>query len=146
MMLDNLRKIGIKLRPKPGLWNANWDNAKNLETAPNIISMAWWPTLSSPSDWFYGLYKTEKEPLFNLAYYSDSAVDSLIDLAWVNESIDPEMAANIYKQIQNILIDDCVAIPAVDLSIRSVYRFDIVGLKNNPAYSSLAIYGLQRRP
>ena len=145
MMLDNLRKIGIKLRPKPGLWTANWDNAKNLETAPNIISMAWWPTLSSPSDWFYGLYKTEKEPLFNLAYYSNSAVDSLIDLAWVNESINPEMAADIYKQIQNILIDDCVAIPAVDLNIRSVYRFDIVGLKNNPAYSSLAIYGLQRR-
>ena len=64
MLLDNLRKTGMKLVIKPGLWTANWDKARNIKTAPNIISMAWWPTLSSPSDWFFGLYKSGRKPAF----------------------------------------------------------------------------------
>ena len=60
MLLDNLRKIGIDLDLKPGLWSTNWDKAKKIETAPNIISMAWWPTISSPSDWFFSLYSTQE--------------------------------------------------------------------------------------
>ena len=43
-MFDNLRKIGINTKLKPGLWSTNWEKAKNIKTAPNIISMAWWPT------------------------------------------------------------------------------------------------------
>ena len=81
LLMDNLNKVGISLDLSPGLWSMNWARARNLETSPNIISMAWWPTLSSPSDWFYGLYKTEENPLFNLSYYSNSVVDSLLDIA-----------------------------------------------------------------
>ena len=146
MLLDNLRKIGIGLDLKPGLWSSNWDKARNFKTSPNIISMAWWPTLSSPSDWFYGLYKTQKEPLFNLSYYSNSRVDSLIDLAWTQESLSTDSSIANYKKIQDILIDDCVLIPAVDLNIQAVYSKDIVGLKGNPAYSTLFIYNLVRAP
>ena len=51
-----------------------------------------------------------------------------------------------YKKIQDILIDDCVLIPAVDLNIQAVYKKDIVGLKGNPAYSTLFIYNLVRVP
>ena len=142
MMLDNLRKIGIKLRPKPGLWTANWDNAKNLETAPNIISMAWWPTVASPSDWFFSLYNTQTPINFNLSHYGNSIVDSLTQRAWSLESIDPEEAKSLYKQIQHILINDCVVIPSVDIKIPSVCRSSIVGLKNNPAYSSVFVYDL----
>ena len=96
--------------------------------------MAWWPTLSSPSDWFFGLYKTEENPLFNLSYYSNSKIDSLIELAWKNESLSPEISKNIYKDIQDILIRDCVVVPVVDINVQSVYNNNITGLKNNPAY------------
>ena len=57
MLLDNLKKVGIPLKIKPGLWTSNWDRAKNIKTAPNIISMAWWPTYPTPSDWFISLFK-----------------------------------------------------------------------------------------
>ena len=142
MLLDNLRKVGIELDIKPGLWSTNWDKAKNLDTAPNIISMAWWPTVSSPSDWFFALYNTQKNPLFNLSYYSNSEVDSLTNKAWELESVEPETAKDIYKKIQNILINDCVVIPAVDIKIPSVRRSNINGLKSNPAYSTIFIYEL----
>ena len=64
MLLDNLKKIGVRLDLKPGLWSTNWDKAKNLDTAPNIISMAWWPTISSPSDWFLIIVWHPRNPTF----------------------------------------------------------------------------------
>ena len=144
-MFDNLRKIGINTKLKPGLWSTNWEKAKNIKTAPNIISMAWWPTYSSPSDWFFGLYETQKNPLFNLSYYSNPEVDSLISIAWEYETTQPEISKKHYKEIQEKLIDDCVVIPASDLNVQSVYRADIHGLRANPAYSTLLIYNLERK-
>ena len=143
MLFDNLRKIGVELDIKPGLWSTNWEKAKNIKTAPNIISMAWWPTYPTPSDWFFSLYKSQKSPLFNLSYYNNSNVDSLIQLAWINESTKPEKAKNIYKQIQEIIINDCIVIPAIDLNLQSVYNKKITGFKNNPAYSTLFFYDLR---
>ena len=145
MLFDNLRKIDVNLEIKPGLWSTNWEKSKNIKTAPNIISMAWWPTYPTPSDWFFGLYKTQKNPLFNLSYYSNLKVDSLIQSAWNIESVYPEKAKKIYKNIQEILIDDCVVIPAIDLNIQSVYNKNILGFKNNPAYSTLFFYNLRRK-
>ena len=142
MLLDNLRSLGLSLELKPGLWSTNWDKAKNIETAPNIISMAWWPTVASPSDWFFSLYNTQTPINFNLSHYGNSIVDSLTQRAWSLESIDPEAAMSLYKQIQHILINDCVVIPSVDIKIPSVCRSSIVGLKNNPAYSSVFVYAL----
>ena len=144
-MFDNLRKIGINTKLKQGLWSTNWEKAKNIKTAPNIISMAWWPTYSSPSDWFFGLYETQKNPLFNLSYYSNPEVDSLISIAWEYETTKPEISKKHYKAIQEQLIDDCVVIPASDLNVQSVYRADIHGLRANPAYSTLLIYNLKRK-
>jgi len=145
LLMDNLRKIGLGLNLNPGLWTMNWDKARKLESSPNIISMAWWPTLPSPSDWFFGLYRTEEDPLFNLSYYSNSKIDSLIELAWENESLSPEISKNIYKDIQDILIRDCVVVPVVDINVQSVYNNNIIGLKNNPAYSTLFVYNLGRK-
>ena len=79
MLLDNLRSLGIRLELKPGLWNTNWDKAKNIKTAPNIISMAWWPTFASQSDWFFSLYNTQDSINFNLSHYSNNIVDSLTE-------------------------------------------------------------------
>ena len=145
MLFDNLRKISVKLKQKPGLWSLNWEKAKDIKTAPNIISMAWWPTYSSPSDWFFGLYKTEKDPLFNLSYYSNPEVDSLILAAWRKESTFPEESKKDYKKIQEILLNDCVVIPAVDLKTQSVSRYDIKGLSPNPAYSTIIVHKLERK-
>jgi len=145
MLYDNLRKIGINLDMKPGLWSTNWQKAKNIKTAPNIISMAWWPTYPTPSDWFFSLYKTQKNPLFNLSYYSNPVVDSLIQTAWSLESIHPEKATLIYKNVQEIIINDCVVIPATDLNIQSVYNNEIIGFEKNPAYATLFFYNLKRK-
>ena len=144
MLLDNLRKIGVSLKLEPGLWSVNWEKAKHLQSSPNIISMAWWPTYPTPSDWLFGLYNSQESPIFNLSHYENPIIDSLIVEAWKSESLYPQKSKNIYRNIQNILIEDCVAIPAVDLKIQSVRRKDIKGFKENPAYSTILFYHLWR--
>ena len=144
MLLDNLRKIGVSLKLEPGLWSVNWEKAKHLQSSPNIISMAWWPTYPTPSDWLFGLYNSQESPIFNLSHYENPIIDSLIVEAWKSESLYPQKSKNIYRNIQNILIKDCVAIPAVDLKIQSVRRKNIKGFKENPAYSTILFYHLWR--
>ena len=72
-------------------------------------------------------------------------VDSLIQSAWSMESSHPEKATLIYKNIQEIIINDCVVIPATDLNIQSVYNNKIVVFEKNPAYSTLFFYNLKRK-
>ena len=91
------------------------------------------------------LYQTEKNPLFNLSYYSNSGVDSLIDLAWERESLHPEVSKGLYKDIQDSLIKDCVVVPVVDINVQSVHQNNITGLKNIPAYSTLLVYHLGKK-
>ena len=63
----------------------------------------------------------------------------------VNPSRKSSKAKKYYKAIQDKLIDDCVVIPSSDLNVQSVSRSDIVGLKPNPAYSTLLVYKLERK-
>ena len=106
--------------------------------------MAWWPTISSPSDWFLSLYGTQEPPLFNLSYYSNSVLDSLIKKAWEFETVDAAAAKEIYKKVQDILINDCVVIPAVDVKVSSVRKKNIKGFSSNPAYSTIFVYDLSK--
>ena len=106
--------------------------------------MAWWPTISSPSDWFLSLYGTQETPLFNLSYYSNSVLDSLIKKAWEFESVDGVVAKEIYKKVQDILINDCVVIPAVDVKVSSVRKKSIKGFSSNPAYLTIFVYDLSK--
>ena len=71
-------------------------------------------------------------------------MDSLTQKAWELESVEPGTATNIYKELQDILIDDCVVVPAVDIKIPSVRKSNINGLKNNPAYSTVFVYDLSK--
>jgi peptide/nickel transport system substrate-binding protein len=68
---ENCRQIGVEVELKPGPWGTIWDAAKNLDTAPNLQSMTWWPTYPTPSDWLIGLFRTEENALFNLSHYSN---------------------------------------------------------------------------
>ena len=54
------------------------------------------------------------------------------------------MLQKIYKKIQNILIHDCVVIPAVDVKVASVRKKSIKGFSSNPAYSTIFIYDLSK--
>lgn len=145
LLQQNLAEIGIEAELKPGPWTTIWEEAKNLDTAPNLQSMTWWPTYPTPNDWIYGLFHTEDPTLFNLSHYSNPKVDTLLSEAMVLEATDRAKAIEKYGEIQQILLDDAAAIFYADINARITRRADVVGAVTNPAYGAEYFYRLSRK-
>tara|TARA_B110000037_G_scaffold39113_2_gene48255 strand:- start:2433 stop:4007 length:1575 start_codon:yes stop_codon:yes gene_type:complete len=144
MLQANCKKIGLNIDLHAGLWSEIWAKARKFKTSPNIIEMAWWPTYASPSDWLYNMFSSQEKPLFNLSYYSNAKIDSLIEVAKRLEGVNKKKSFEIYSQIQSTLIEDCVVIPIADLNAWIVTKKNLVGFKNNPAYATILFYSLER--
>ena len=141
---SNLTKIGIQAELQPGPWGTIWSAAKSQETAPNLISMTWWPTYATPSDWLIGLFRTESPANFNLSYYSNSHYDSLVDAGLKLEATDRSTAVRKYHEAQQILVQDAVAVFYADLKERIVHSSDLSGVDSNPAYNAVFFHKLKR--
>ena len=140
----NLAKLGVELELRPGPWSKIWDEAKQLETAPNLISMTWWPTYATPSDWLVGLFRSEKQTVFNLSHYANPRYDDLVNRGVALEAVDRAAAAQLFSQAQQQLIDDAAAIFVADLRGRVIYRKNLAGVEINPAYEGISFYKLRR--
>jgi len=141
---NNLAQIGIEAELNPGPWGTIWDAAKNPASAPNAISMTWWPTYATPSDWLTGLFRTEAQPNFNLSYYANPAYDQLVAAGIQLEATNREGAIVKYQAAQRLLIEDAVAIFYADLKERVLHRADLEGVRPNPAYNTIFFYELRR--
>jgi peptide/nickel transport system substrate-binding protein len=144
LLQANLAKIGVQLELLPGPWGTIWEKAKNLDTAPNLQSMTWWPTYPTPSDWLIGMFKTEKKTLFNLSHYSNPTVDALLDEGVKMEAVDRDAAIKAYREAQRIIVEDAAGIFYADILTRTVKRASVKGFTDNPAYSGIFYYQLYR--
>ena len=142
----NLAKIGVDLVLQPGPWEAIWDAARNPRTAPNMISMTWWPTYASPADWLAGLFGTQNPAIFNLSHYANAAFDKLVQQGRELEASDRAGAIAKYRDAQRLLLDDAPAIFFADLKTRVVYRSNLAGIKPNAAYAGVRFADLRRVP
>jgi peptide/nickel transport system substrate-binding protein len=140
----NLEKIGVQLELRPGPWGKIWDDAKRLESAPNMISMTWWPSYGTPSDWLIGLFRSESPTVFNLSHYANPKYDALVNAGVADEARDRAKAAAKYAQAQQLLIDDAAAIFVADLQGRVIHRKSLKGVTLNPAYDAVMFYELSR--
>jgi peptide/nickel transport system substrate-binding protein len=142
---ENARQVGVEVELLPGEWGVIWDRAKNLETAPNMQSMTWWPTYPTPNDWMIGLFRTEEKALFNLSHYSNPAYDKVLDEGVALEGSDRAAAIKKYHAAQEILMDDAVAIFYADIKQRVARRSNIEGLEANPAYAAVFFHNISRK-
>ena len=140
----NLEKIGVQLELRPGPWGKIWDDAKRSESAPHLISMTWWPSYGTPSDWLIGLFRSESPTVFNLSHYANPKYDALVNAGVAEEARDRRQAKLKYSQAQQLLIDDAAAIFVADLQGRVIHRKSVKGVTLNPAYDAVMFYGLSR--
>ncbi|MEO0510414.1 MAG: ABC transporter substrate-binding protein [Verrucomicrobiota bacterium] len=141
----NLSKIGVEVELRPGPWGTIWDAAKNPNSAPNAISMTWWPTYATPSDWLTGLFQTEEPANFNLSYYANPAYDELVQAGLRLEAMDRAAAIEKYQAAQRMLIKDAVAVFYADLKERIVHSAGLSGVNPNPAYNAIFFREVRRK-
>jgi peptide/nickel transport system substrate-binding protein len=140
----NAAQIGVDVELLPGDWGVVSGNARNLETAPNLQSMTWWPGYATPNDWLVGLFRTEEPALFNMSYYSNPEYDKLLNEGVALEGSDRAQAIANYARVQQMLMDDAVAIFYADIKGRVARASDIKGFEVNPAYNAVFFHQLSR--
>ena len=142
----NLASIGVDLVLEPLTWDARWEIAQGDPAgAQDVYTMFWYPTYVTPTDFLYSLYRSEEAPFFNLGYYSNPEFDALLDGADAVSGTDTDTAVDMFRQAQEILIEDNVAVFMLDVPSVSVIRADITGYTPNPAYEKVVwFYDLRR--
>ncbi len=141
IMKDAFSKLGIDLEIQPMPWEQQWELAKSdPEKAQDILIFYWWPTLLSPYDFLYNMFHTEKEPFFNLCYYSNKTFDKLIDEAWALEGTDRAKAHEMYVEAQKILAEDVPAIPLMVMKQVYVVSKNVKNFDYNPAYPNVIFF------
>ncbi|GLU50322.1 ABC transporter substrate-binding protein [Nocardiopsis ansamitocini] len=141
LMQSQLADVGVELGVEALPWDsAQWPRA--LEADPedrqDILLMYWWPDDPQPISWYQNLFRTEEESVFNLAYYSNPELDALIDDVGAVTATDEDGAAQMYRQMQEILVEDS---PALFLGTRRYLRAvstGVGGFVDNPMYANVA--------
>ncbi len=147
LMKSQLAELNIQLDTRGLQWQAQWDKAKSANAADrqDILVFYWWPDYPDPSSWFFNLFRTEREPFFNLAYYSNPDLDGLIDEASVVAASDRDEAASMYREMQEILLEDVPAIPLYTQVYQRAMLDSVGGFVDNPAYPNV-VFGYELQP
>lgn len=139
LMKSNLADLNIDLEVRGLQWQAQWDRGKSADPAErqDIFIFYWWPDYPDPISWFYNLFRTEKEPFFNLSYYSNPTVDQQMDEASSLAATDRDQAIEVYRQIQVQLLEDAPAIPLYNQVYQRAMLSSVGGYTDNPSYPSV---------
>ena len=81
LMKSSLAKLNINLSVRSLAWPTQWGKAKSASAAQHqdIFMEYWWPDYADPYSWFVNLLQSEKQPYFNLSYYSNPGLDKQIN-------------------------------------------------------------------
>lgn len=140
LMKDSLAQIGINLDVRPMTWDAQWGGAKSDPKFQDIFVMYWWPTYVTPYDFLFNMWHSEQTPNFNLGYYNSATFDSLIDEASALEATDRAAAQAKYSQAQEVLYNDAAGVKLFDLQNFYLYKSNLQGLQDNPAYPLVVFF------
>jgi peptide/nickel transport system substrate-binding protein len=147
LMKSNLAELNIDLQVRGFQWETQWDQGMSADPAErqDIFIFYWWPDYPDPVSWFFNLFRTEKEPFFNLSYYSNPDLDSMIDEASVVSATDRDEATQMYEQMQQILVEDAPAIPLYTQVYQRAMLDEVQGFEDNPAYPNV-VFGYELTP
>lgn len=137
----NLSSIGVELVLEAGTFDARLEQAQSdPEGSVDVFMLLWFPTFVTPYDFLFTLFHSEEFPFFNLSYYSNEEFDALIDDGDAASGTDQAAAVELFRQAQDILIEDDAAVFVVDLPGASVINDSILGYVPNPAYSGVVFF------
>jgi peptide/nickel transport system substrate-binding protein len=147
LLMSNLDEIGIKstIDSLPGITQYSM-HTKSLDTAWNLIGVRWYPTYLDPYDFLFSLYDGSQIGGYNFGWYNNPEYDQLVAQAHELSASNREEATRLFKEAQEILVEDNVAIWIWDENLTAFMRKDVKGATFNPLYGGevLSYYDLYR--
>ncbi len=115
VLKENFADVGVTLDLQPLLWEQSWAKAKGpAKGRQDLFEVVWWPGYPDGYDTLYSLFHSEKQPLWNMAYWSNQTYDDTIDTAFSEEPVDPAKAQELYNEAQKMVVDEALALYLFD--------------------------------
>jgi peptide/nickel transport system substrate-binding protein len=132
LLKENLADIGLTLNLEEVTDTAYFESvSSSANNAPHIATWEWEPTFPDPHDVLSGNYGSWSAGSGNCSWYKNPAMDDLLNKA--AGTIDTKERAQLYSQIQKIIVEDAVALflyePQTIIAKRSTvknYQYDAV--------------------
>src|SRR6516164_5022225 len=147
LIKSNLAKVNVNLSTQALAWPTQWAKAKSANTASrqSIFLEYWWPDYADPYTWFTNLLQTQKQPYFNLSYYSNPALDSQINMVESVVATSPAAGSQMYRAMQVETFQQAPLDALYNVNYQYAMRTSFTGFKVNPAYANV-VFAYNLRP
>ncbi len=147
MLKSSLAKLNVNLSVQPLAWATQWGKGKSSSPSArqDIFMEYWWPDYADPYSWFVNLLQTEKQPFFNLSYYSNPALDKQINQVESLVATSPSAGSALYRTMQVEVLKQAPIVFLYNANYQYAMQNNFSGFQVNPAYPNVIfVYNLKR--
>jgi peptide/nickel transport system substrate-binding protein len=139
LIKSSLAKLNIALSVQSLAWPTQWGKAKSSSAAQHqdIFMEYWWPDYADPYSWFVNLLQSQKQPYFNLSYYSDPKLDSQINRVESLVATNRTAGVQLYRTMQNEILQQAPIAFLYNDNYQYAMTTGFSGLQVNPAYPNV---------
>ena len=139
LMKSSLAKLNINLSIQSLAWPTQWGKAKSANPAQrqDIFFEYWWPDYADPYSWFVNLLETEKQPYFNLSYYSNPGLDKQINRVETLVATNRTAGQALYKSMQETILQQAPLTVLYNDTYQYAMSSGFTGFTSNPAYPNV---------
>ena len=146
LLKSSLAKLNVNLSVQPLAWNTQWSKAKSstASTHQDIFIEYWWPDYADPYSWFVNLLLGEKQPYFNLSYYSNPALNKQINSVESLVATNQSAGSALYRTMQVEVLKQAPMVFLYNANYQYAMTTNFSGFEVNPAYPNVIfVYDLQ---
>jgi peptide/nickel transport system substrate-binding protein len=146
LIKSELAHLNINLSTTSLAWPTQWAKAKSASAAAHqsIFLEYWWPDYADPYTWFNNLLLTEKQPYFNLSYYSNPALDKQINSVETLLATNRAAGEQLYRTMQVEVLQQAPLDVLYNINYQYAMRTSFTGFQPDPAYANVVfVYDLR---
>lgn len=146
LMKSSLARLNINLSVQSLAWPTQWAKGKSANPAQrqDIFMEYWWPDYADPYSWFINLLYAEKQPYFNMSYYSNPGLDKQISKVETLVATNRTAGAALYRSMQVTILQQAPIAFLYNANYQYAMTTGFTGLQVNPAYPNVVfVYDLK---
>jgi peptide/nickel transport system substrate-binding protein len=147
LLKSSLAHLNINLNITSLAWPTQWAKAKSANAASHqsIFLEYWWPDYADPYTWFTNLLQTQKQPYYNLSYYSNKVMDGQINRVESVLATNKAAGAQLYRTMQVETLQQAPVTALYNVNYQYAMRTSFTGFQVNPAYANV-VFTYNLRP
>ena len=136
---SDLAALNVNLSTQALAWPTQWAKGKSSNAAQrqDIFLEYWWPDYADPYSWFTNLLQTESPPYYNLSYYSNPAMDRMINQVEPLVATSSSAASQLYRNMQVTIFQQAPLVSLYNVNYQYAMLSGISGFRVDPAYPNV---------